>query len=112
MNLILCIKDGVTGNNCQTVYTYSTCTSNKCLNGATCYQTSYTEYGCACLGGFYGTYCENTLSSQTACLSNPCLNGGTCQGNGNTYTCTCDTNHVGINCEIGTLNFCPLFVTF
>ena len=51
-------------------------------NGATCYETSSTTYGCACLGGFYGTYCENSYTgpvNQNSCANNPCLNGGTCQ---------------------------------
>ena len=68
------------------------CASNLCKNGATCYETLIGEYGCACLGGFYGRYCENTLTASpvSSCVNNPCLNGSTCQSiNSTSFKCLC-----------------------
>ena len=33
------------------------------------------------------------------CGSNPCQNGGTCSDGVNGYTCSCDVNNRGDNCE-------------
>ena len=48
------LKGGITGINCQGSTNSKACSLNQCKNGATCYETSATNYGCACPGGFYG----------------------------------------------------------
>ena len=38
------------------------------------------------------------------CLSSPCQNGGVCDVDVSGYTCQCDRNYVGTNCETGALS--------
>ena len=51
-------KEGITGTNCEGngggQVSSLPCNNNQCKNGASCYETSSTTYGCACLGGYYG----------------------------------------------------------
>ena len=35
------------------------------------------------------------------CASTPCMNGGTCVDGQDSYTCACDSENTGINCETG-----------
>ena len=35
------------------------------------------------------------------CASSPCQNNGTCVDDVNSYTCQCDRNYVGNNCQTG-----------
>lgn len=61
------------------------CSSNPCLNGATCtqYVASYT---CTCPLGFSGINCA---TNDQDCTDSSCMNGGTCVDGINTYTCIC-----------------------
>ncbi len=88
------ILAGFSGPNCQLNGNIGqSCINNQCRNGASCYETSSTTYGCACPGGFYGTFCELTYTgpiNQNSCTNSPCLNGGTCQALGaSSFVCLC-----------------------
>ena len=88
------------------------CLSGPCANGAGCNQSSdavldiyragpmvlYDAYICYCTNGYEGFNCENYT---TSCLSSPCMNGGTCAtGEMWEYSCACDANFRGDNCDI------------
>lgn len=78
----------------------SHCTTNPCINGGTCINTTL-SYTCQCLTGFSGVNCEQ-LNTIPACLSNPCLNGGTCEASSNAnipYVCSCLSGWRGPQCQ-------------
>ena len=59
---------------------------------------SYDAYECDCALGFDGADCDGYVSS---CGSSPCLNGGTCAtGAAWAYSCACDANFRGENCDL------------
>ncbi|XP_071952131.1 uncharacterized protein [Antedon mediterranea] len=66
------------------------CTTNPCLNGATCFNFGG-SYVCSCVPGYTGTDCETDIGE--CAQPQPCLNGGT-------YRCDCPPGYGGINCEI------------
>jgi len=94
-NMMICLLAGTTGANCASTGTVTSrpCSSNQCKNGATCYDTSFTQYGCACVSGFFGTYCDQQQTDLGGCSTNPCFNGGTCQsfGTSGSYICLCSS---------------------
>ena len=49
------------------------CSSNPCLNGATC-TDAVNQYTCSCVAGYTGTHCETGTSSTSI------LNPSTCSG--------------------------------
>ena len=51
------------------------CSSQPCLNGATCINVNTTSWQCQCKCGYTGPRCESLVNE---CLNTPCLNGGTC----------------------------------
>ncbi len=94
------LSAGTTGTNCAStsIITGRPCSSNQCRNGATCYETSFTQYGCACVSGYYGTYCDQQQTNLRGCDTNPCLNGGTCQsvGDSGAYICLCASKQLNL----------------
>ena len=60
------------------------------------FQSYYIITSIKILGGFSGTYCQNS----NACNNNPCMNGGTCQPTSSGYICLCQNFFKGTNCEI------------
>ncbi|XP_052248830.1 fibropellin-3-like [Dreissena polymorpha] len=62
---------GFYGEKCE--YEHNYCSANSCANGATCQNTTESNY-CRCIGGFYGTRCEYVSVN---CSSNPCENEAT-----------------------------------
>ncbi|XP_059483045.1 protein crumbs isoform X2 [Neocloeon triangulifer] len=72
------------------------CTSEPCLNGATCHDTT-DGFVCACAAGFSGPSCTEV---ENACQSEPCLNEGICDSSTATpYKCHCLPNFTGAQCE-------------
>ncbi|XP_071952127.1 uncharacterized protein [Antedon mediterranea] len=73
------------------------CTTNPCLNGATCFNFGG-SYVCSCVPGYTGTDCETDIGE--CAQPQPCLNGGT-------YRCDCPPGYGGINCEINVNDCSP-----
>ncbi|KAI8510725.1 hypothetical protein Bbelb_116410, partial [Branchiostoma belcheri] len=72
---------------------------NRCMNGGLCAgpdhdpnctdiqrSVSFSGYECACLGGYYGQYCESDFNE---CSSNPCPENYTCVDLPNGFLCDC-----------------------
>ncbi|XP_044577360.1 protocadherin-like wing polarity protein stan isoform X2 [Cotesia glomerata] len=60
-----------------------------------------TTFSCQCPRGFTGSK-ESYLCDMEVnlCFSNPCKNGGTCKRKEGGYTCICDDNYTGDNCQL------------
>ncbi|XP_022101231.1 cadherin EGF LAG seven-pass G-type receptor 2-like [Acanthaster planci] len=56
-----------------------------------------TLYRCECPPGFTGNYCTTEINY---CYSNPCGSNGQCIQKEAGYTCVCNDNFAGPNCEI------------
>ncbi|KAN0048222.1 hypothetical protein ACTA71_002617 [Dictyostelium dimigraforme] len=63
--------------------------NNKCLNGGSCDSI----YGCKCVNGYYGDYCQ-----LKDCTVPQCLNGGSC--NKTVGECSCINGFYGNDCAI------------
>ena len=50
---------------------YNECTSNPCMNGATCLNGE-DQFECLCAAGYDGAVCDIDVNE---CDSNPCQNG-------------------------------------
>ncbi|XP_071943680.1 uncharacterized protein [Antedon mediterranea] len=75
------------------------CSSEPCLNGGTCFQSSIREnYFCSCPAWVSGDNCE----VNSPCSSDPCFNGGIClqSSTGSNYICNCLDEFSGDNCEV------------
>ena len=61
-------------------------------------------HSCECPVGFTGEKNHYICNIEVdMCYSNPCQNQGTCISKEGGYTCECQENYVGVNCEISTL---------
>lgn len=67
------------GRNCE--LQIDECSSQPCLNGATC-RDALGTFACSCAPGFLGDLCETNLDE---CISRPCLNGGQCTDGASGY---------------------------
>ncbi|KAJ8027753.1 Fibropellin-1 [Holothuria leucospilota] len=72
------------------------CTTNDCVNGATCLPLIQGPM-CLCADGFNGTYCEGNIID---CFEHACLNGGKCIDGVNSYSCLCQPGFEGSDCSI------------
>ena len=84
-----------------------------CAAGLTCVRSA----GMMCAGTCYGTCSagnsgpnvypsrpgQNGGGIRDVCASSPCLNGGRCASRGSRYTCMCQANFLGVNCETSML---------
>ena len=73
------------------------CSSDPCLNGATCLEET-NNYVCICQFGYEGDRCETYINF---CDSTPCENGATCEDFIGGYQCVCVQGYEGENCERG-----------
>ena len=73
------------------------CLSSPCLNGARCFDHSF-SYACVCVVGFDGYNCE---INDDECGSSPCLNGAACTDMVEQYACVCASGWFGGMCENG-----------
>ncbi len=87
--------------------------STQCLNGGTCVSTNTDPpvASCLCLQGFSGSYCSITLQNNP-CTSNPCQTRGYCalSASNTSYSCICQTNYTGAQCERSKKNFFFRFI--
>ena len=81
------------------------CLSVPCAHDGACRESSdgthplmpIDTFACTCEYGYVGELCTGYLDP---CLSTPCQNGGTCvHGAEWSYTCSCEPNFTGENCE-------------
>ncbi|CAF0814508.1 unnamed protein product [Rotaria sordida] len=88
----------------------TTCSSNPCLNGGSCFNIGNT-FLCSCNQEWSGPTCSIPISTTTpstttmtqfpdTCSLNPCLNGGSCFNIGNTFLCSCNQEWSGPTCSI------------
>ncbi|XP_018058154.1 PREDICTED: protocadherin-like wing polarity protein stan [Atta colombica] len=60
-----------------------------------------TTFACRCARGFTGSreayMCDTEVN---LCYSNPCMNGGICHRREGGYSCICQPDFTGVNCEI------------
>ncbi|KAM4659927.1 protein crumbs homolog 1 [Amazona ochrocephala] len=74
------------------------CSSNPCLQNATCLSSAGNlSFTCECPAGYNGPTCEIAVS---VCDTNPCEHGGTCQNGLAGPTCLCSTGYTGTLCEM------------
>ena len=56
---------------------------------------------------------QSVVLVELPCFSQPCQHNGTCVGYpNNTYSCDCTPQHMGFNCELGTITCVTLYVAF
>ena len=95
------------GNYCEEL---DSCHSsrNPCKNGATCRDITdglADSFNCTCLPGYTGNLCDTNINE---CASQPCQNKGFCVDYINRYTCLCEPDTEGVNCETVIFNMCSL----
>ena len=92
---------GYTGINCTSLI--PPCTTLPCQNGGRCYNNADNSYTCGCPRLFTGVNCETAILSKDLCniinLS-PCVENATCTSGRDDYTCTCDSEHTGLDCSL------------
>uniref|UniRef100_A0A673CV19 Crumbs cell polarity complex component 2 n=1 Tax=Sphaeramia orbicularis TaxID=375764 RepID=A0A673CV19_9TELE len=76
------------------------CSSDPCLNGATC-EDLFNKYGCVCDLGWEGDQCEVDADD---CASQPCVHGS-CRDFLAGYECQCHPGYAGTLCDVD-LNEC------
>ena len=91
-------KQGYAGQQCEMTISIKSCVPNPCLNDGQCNLSDSGEVYCQCRNGWIGRYCH--VNSKSTCDLKPCLNNGTCVDKNNSYTCICDREELGPNCEI------------
>ncbi|CAF0877661.1 unnamed protein product [Brachionus calyciflorus] len=75
------------------------CWTEPCLNGASCYGSSY-SYFCDCPIGFVGFNCEINSKEKKLCGDGSCFNNGVCSPsdeNENLYKCICFDGFTGLS---------------
>ncbi|XP_035389998.1 protocadherin Fat 3a isoform X2 [Electrophorus electricus] len=72
------------------------CSTQPCLNSATCVSLPSGGFSCTCSALHTGGRCETEIS---VCVPNPCQNGGMCKPIGNAFICSCKRGYTGITCE-------------
>ncbi|XP_030632872.1 protocadherin Fat 3a isoform X2 [Chanos chanos] len=72
------------------------CTTQPCLNGATCISLPSGGFSCSCGALYTGGRCETEIS---VCMPNPCQNAGVCKPIGNAFICSCKRGYTGVTCE-------------
>lgn len=77
------------------VFKVPACSSNPCLNGASC-KNSHTGYTCICTDKWRGINCDIL----NECFNNPCQNEGICKNTLTGYVCDCSGGYSGANCNI------------
>jgi hypothetical protein len=84
------------------------CSSNPCVNGATCVDTYDDAYTCLCVQGYSGTNCQTFIDF---CAMNPCntTTGSTCVNGMGSYTCECPHGQVVSNSACA--SYMGVFVT-
>lgn len=85
-------SNGTTGAKCET--NINDCRPGLCQNGGTCVDL-ISQYVCKCRLGYTGFNCELNIDD---CASNPCQNG-LCKDGYRSYTCHCDKQYYGPNCN-------------
>ena len=98
-------RDSYRGKYCEEL---DSCDSsrNPCKNGATCIDIIdgvADSFNCSCPPGYDGIYCKRNIDE---CASSPCQNGGFCVDYINQYSCLCEPDTEGSNCETVILNLC------
>lgn len=75
------------------------CWTHPCLNGATCYGSSY-NYLCQCPNGFVGLKCEINSRERKICGDGSCYGNGICiQNEQYIFRCECFNNYTGLYCD-------------
>ena len=92
----------------------TSCSTNPCLNGATCSPLTATTFNCTCAPNFTGNKCEtcnhfrlfewvyvylNFYDLVNQCSNQPCFNNGTCNQTLTGYKCVCPKYYSGSNCQ-------------
>jgi hypothetical protein len=86
----------------RTISTALACVNHECKNGASCYavHNSQARYGCRCINGFSGQYCEIGKRNNACDDPSPCKNNGICVNTGiYGFKCICFDNFSGKTCE-------------
>ena len=97
---------GYAGVHCEQYDALDDChpaTGDPCHAQGTCTDV-FISFQCACFTGYGGADCTVVESQQQdPCLSQPCMNMGNCihqfSGSDYTYTCQCQANFQGAQCE-------------
>lgn len=71
------------------------CDSSPCKNNAKCAAEGESSYVCHCLAGHFGRRCEDA----DPCWSSPCQHQGKCVPLDRDYSCKCQPQSTGNNCE-------------
>jgi len=94
-------KYGFTDSRCNTPVDF--CASNPCLNNGVCVSDPVsnptTGYSCACPTGFTGQNCQTNPDDCLGLPANTCQNGGVCVDGVGTFTCNCQPQYSGANCQ-------------
>ena len=75
------------------------CLKINCQHNGTCQRLPMARTKCLCLEQWDGQECEDDVNECLNNASNLCLNNGTCLNSPGGYTCQCQENYLGRNCE-------------
>ena len=77
------------------------CWTQPCLNGASCFGSSYSYY-CDCAPGYVGLNCEINAKEKNLCGDGSCFGNGVCSSaddSGKIFKCNCFEEFSGVFCE-------------